>query len=316
MAWARLGGLPEVMGGYQGLPRRLSTPLEYPPNLRRPETQKSESESIERFMPADRPKEVCQGMQSLASFELSVDWFDTCSDAELLCSVLRWCDTNQGRYFREGCPPEVIAPALARELAVLWSGEIVMRSNTVELLVESHDAVHAMHAAVGRAVNTVQITPWLSRVGRTSYGISFFISFGKEATPLARVATVMVNVDAENLEAAAPIPEHLVDPMKTLAASSSEAAVRLGLMPAADDDVELVPADAGEAGPPEEALVWRTTVRATDCDSLGHINNAKYPLLAAEARALAAHSLPSGAAGESVTEGLAMLSGPVAKVTR
>ena len=45
---------------------------------------------------ADQPME-------LASFTLSVDWFDSCSDGELLCSVLRWCDTNQGRYFREGC---------------------------------------------------------------------------------------------------------------------------------------------------------------------------------------------------------------------
>jgi acyl-CoA thioesterase FadM len=226
---------------------------------------------------------------ALTSFTLSVDWFDSCSDAELLCSILRWCDTNQGRYFREGCPEALIAPELAQELATLWAGQIVMRSNIVELLVDSHAAVHAMHGEVGIATNTVTITPWLSKVGRTSYGISFFISSGIDDIPLARVATVMVNVDPSNLQAAAPIPEHLVEPMRALAAASSEAAVSAGL---SAGDIVVPEGLDGEA--PADAFVWQTTVRVTDCDSLGHVNNAKYPLLAAEARAVAAHALPTG----------------------
>ena len=164
-----------------------------------------------------------------------------------------------------------------------------MRNNTVELLVDSNAAVHRMHSQAGVATNTVTITPWLSRVGRTSYGMNFFISFGKDAAPLARIATVMVNVDPSNLEAAAPIPEHLVKPMRALAAMSSEAAVSAGLWA----DITVPPGATG--GPPAEAFVWRTAVRATDCDSLGHINNAKYPLLAAEARAIAAYTLPADA---------------------
>ena len=32
-------------------------------------------------------------MESLASFPVSVDWFDSTSDAELLCSILR-CDLH------------------------------------------------------------------------------------------------------------------------------------------------------------------------------------------------------------------------------
>lgn len=238
-------------------------------------------------------------MSTLTTFTLSVDWFDSCSDAELLCSILRWCDTNQGRYFREGCPESLIPPALAQDLATLWAGEVVMRSNTVELFVDSHALVHKMHGEAGFATNTVKITPWLSRVGRTSYGIEFFLSFGKDDTPLARVATVMVNVNPSNLETAAPIPQRLVEPMRALAAASSEAAVSAGL----SADIVAPPVD--DTGPPVEAFVWRTTVRATDCDSLGHINNAKYALLAAEARALAAHSLRAGTDR--------CLTGPVAK---
>lgn len=105
----------------------------------------------------------------LASFALSLDWFDSCSDAELLCSTLRWCDTNQGRYFREGCVGT--DPHIAHELAELWvrartpgspqhnahrfpgrpsvrdccvwvqAGEIVMVNNTVELLLPTPSAV-------------------------------------------------------------------------------------------------------------------------------------------------------------------------------
>ena len=40
-------------------------------------------------------------MESLASFPVSVDWFDSTSDAELLCSVLR-CDLHPPACLRPG----------------------------------------------------------------------------------------------------------------------------------------------------------------------------------------------------------------------
>ena len=208
-----------------------------------------------------------------------------------------WCDTNQGRLFREGCPPELVPPAAANELASLWAGTVVMRTNTIELLV---GAAGLQDQEAGTATTEATITPWLSRVGRTSWGVSFQISAG--ATAIARVSTVMINVDPEDLEAAAPIPAHLVDPMTALAEASSAAAERAGL---AGPDEALLPEGVGADGAPEGAFVWSSTVRATDCDSLGHINNAIYVRLAAEARAVAAHELPAGEA----------LAGPLATAT-
>ena len=230
-----------------------------------------------------------------------------------------WCDTNQGRLFREGCPPELVPPAVANELASLWAGTVVMRTNTIELLV---GAAGLQDPASGTATTEATITPWLSRVGRTSWGVSFQVSAG--ATAIARVSTVMINVDPENLEAAAPIPAHLVDPMTALAEASSAAAERAGL---AGPDEALLPEGVGADGAPEGAFVWSSTVRATDCDSLGHINNAicekcchnttcvltdrnttcvlTDTRLAAEARAVAAHELPAGEA----------LAGPLATAT-
>ena len=202
-----------------------------------------------------------------------------------------WCDTNQGRLFREGCPPELVPPAAANELASLWAGTVVMRTNTIELLV---GAAGLQDPASGTATTEATITPWLSRVGRTSWGVSFQVSAGATAmTAIARVSTVMINVDPENLEAAAPIPAHLVDPMTALAEASSAAAERAGL---AGPDEALLPEGVGADGAPEGAFVWSSTVRATDCDSLGHINNALYIRLAAEARAVAEHELPAGEA--------------------
>jgi len=208
-----------------------------------------------------------------------------------------WCDTNQGRLFREGCPPELVPPAAANELASLWAGTVVMRTNTIELLV---GAAGLQDQEAGTATTEATITPWLSRVGRTSWGVSFQISAG--ATAIARVSTVMINVDPEDLEAAAPIPAHLVDPMTALAEASSAAAERAGL---AGPDEALLPEGVGADGAPEGAFVWSSTVRATDCDSLGHINNAIYVRLAAEARAVAAHELSAGEA----------LAGPLATAT-
>ena len=99
-----------------------------------------------------------------------------------------------------------------------------MVNNIVEMLLPTPSAtLHLVHAARGEATNTVTITPWLARkppirlpqllrgsgssltvspaalagVGRTSYGIKFFIRCA-DGTPLARVSTVMVNVSEDD----------------------------------------------------------------------------------------------------------------------
>ena len=213
---------------------------------------------------------------SLASYDVVANWFDVCTDAEMLCSVLRFCDTLQGRYWHS-VPKQLPqlgqrAQEAARALHDLWYHGSVMVSNTVEIV-----------AGCGAVTSgeTVSVTPWLTRVGRTSWGISFSLS--ASGGVVARVATVMVNTDPDDLEKASPIPLHLVELMRTLI-----------------KDNKLLAAQDGLRGPPEMAALndkpepgagglyaWRSTVRKTDCDSLGHVNNAKYALLAEEARALA-----------------------------
>jgi len=236
-----------------------------------------------RPSPAQRPSVLGLRKQAqpmpLASYDVVANWFDVCTDAEMLCSVLRFCETLQGPYWHS-VPKQLPqlgqrAQETARALHDVWYHGSVVVSNTVEI-VAGCDAI-----ASGEPVS---VTPWLTRVGRTSWVISFSLSANSGV--VARVATVMVNTDPDDLAKASPIPLHLVEVMRALIEDNEPRAAQEGLrgppeMAALDDKPD--PGGAGGGG----LYSWRSTIRKTDCDSLGHVNNAKYALLAEEARALA-----------------------------
>jgi acyl-CoA thioesterase FadM len=221
---------------------------------------------------------------ALATFPVSMQWFDYCTEAELLCSVLRYCDTAQGLYWRSLMQ---LSAEERDQLQQMWSSA-VMVSNTVEL--------HCRADAVPDAA-TALVTPWLTRVGKSSWALAFSLALSRPrdqgvddaAVLLARVSTVMVGVDPDDPKRSRPIPPALLPLLKQLQISATATMSARGLEPAAAVPVVL-PGD-GEGGNDDvtASFVWRSSVRATDCDSLQHINNAKYALLAEEARAVGVH---------------------------
>ena len=214
----------------------------------------------------------------LPAFPVQVQYFDGCTDAELLCSVLRWCDSAQGSFW-------AAQPDIPRQMLELWSGSSVMVSNTVELIAGC-EALPPPSTGTGALA---MLTPWLTRVGRTSWGLAFSIVV--DGRPLANVATVMVSVSPEDLTRSAPLPAALLPLMEVVRARGVAAAAARGLRGPPSDLEDLARAlPKPEEPEPADAYVWRSPVRVTDCDSFGHINNAKYALLAEEARAVATHA--------------------------
>ena len=59
-----------------------------------------------------------------------------------------------------------------------------------------------------------------------------------------------------------------------------KAAIAVGGAALSSDHICKAPA---AAAPPAHAWLWRSHVRLTDCDELGHVNNTKYACLAEEA---------------------------------
>jgi len=170
-----------------------------------------------------------------------------------LGTVLKWCDTAQGALFRS-IPDKTVA----EELMKAYSLASVMRTNTVEMLMNQHDWVQHMDDA---AVAVVR--PLLVRIGRTSWVIQSSVETSA-AVPIARVQTVMVAVDPNDSTKPVPVPH-----AETLRGIMREAA----------------PVEAPQSGVrPPNSFVWRTEVRQSDCDDMQHINNAFYASLFEELR--------------------------------
>ena len=134
-----------------------------------------------------------------------------------------------------------------------------MRCNTVLLLTPSSALPLNLTISVG-----------LTKVGNTSWKIDFRIC--DKGDPIALISTICVNVDRETLSKSTPVAhkEHL-EPLVCIVPGTSELSA-----------VDV----AWEGEIPSTAWTWTTTVRATDCDKLGHVNNAVYALLAEECRAV------------------------------
>ena len=153
-----------------------------------------------------------------------------------------------------GVPEEVAA-----EVLTAFDTHTVMRCNTVLLLAPSSALPLNLTISVG-----------LTKVGNTSWKIGFRIC--DRGDPIASISTVCVNVDRQTLSKSTPVAhrEHL-EPL-------------VCIVPGIDELSAVDVAWEGEI--PSTAWTWTTTVRATDCDKLGHVNNAVYALLAEECRAV------------------------------
>jgi len=192
----------------------------------------------------------CSLPSSLPSITYSVLWAEQTTHWDLLHTVFKWADDAQKAFFLSAGHPGTVLQKLYFERAV-------MRSVTVEV---ANSEPHAV-------ADQVIVFSWISKVGRTSWQSSTEIRCKNQL--VARAVTTMVAMD-HALETTVPVPH--------------AAELREMVQKAADvSSVEVkVPSR------PSTAYVWLTVVRLTDCDSFGHVTNTKYPVMALEARAVAA----------------------------
>ena len=175
--------------------------------------------------------------------------------ANSLAAVLRWCDTA-GLYILRQLPDQIAK----EKLQAMWMKSAVMRMIKVEMLI--HGAAWEDAFVNGGCCGTaVLVKPVLTRLGNTSYTLQTELSLAS-GTPLARVETVMVQLD-DDLERPVPVPREQLKPL---------------LHPLPD----LVVLSLGQ--PPASCFTWTVQVRPSDCDLLGHMNNSSYAVLFEDAR--------------------------------
>jgi len=171
-----------------------------------------------------------------------------------LGAVMRWCDTFGATYMDD---LDISADQI-KDLKKSMAFQYVNRMTRIQMLVRGQGWEEALLDSSGLSVSQC-----ISKMGRTSCSV---YSCGSTSTgsELFLFSTVMVHVDAE-------------DPTKTLPIRYPEAhraAVR-----------EVQAPEAPSATPrPASAFVWSARVRHTDCDLIGHLNNAVYGNLMEDAR--------------------------------
>ncbi len=206
--------------------------------------------------------------------EFSVLWFDLSTHWATFGALFKWCDTAQAALF----PADSPSPAL-RDLRVCWERDAVMRTNSARLCLP-HAAFHAWPR--------VRVKPILTSVGRTSWVCGFHVV---EPTPeerlMAVVQTVMVATDPETHSRSVELPHRQALQDLLSAAEAAPSPARVWWQGGLDRPVFAAEEDAPPSSPPP--FRYTTHARITDCDALGHVNNAVYPTLGEEARLFAAH---------------------------
>jgi acyl-CoA thioesterase FadM len=201
-----------------------------------------------------------------ATSEVQCQYLDRSTPQRWLSALLVYADTAQfGMWYRfpaQGRTTESVLRAMHEV-----QEHALMRLNRLVLAVP-HGA--GLFAAL-KAQPLVTVKARVCGVGRSSYTMAFtFHSGGGDGRLLATLVTVMVATDAATHTRAAPI-EHAKDLQDLIS------------------PWPFTPYKVPFVRPPAGAATWSSVVRATDCDSYGHINNALHPLLCEEARAACAN---------------------------
>jgi acyl-CoA thioesterase FadM/glutathione S-transferase len=196
-----------------------------------------------------------------------VQYLERSSPQRWLAAILSYCDTA-GFQMWSRFPSLHVAGAMQQT-----QEHALMRTNHVRLSTPHTPELCQALAAAPRLV----VRARLLSVGRTSYTAGFSLH-SQGGTPLASVETVMVATDAathtrpEPLEHAAALRELVMAPAHPT------------------PHAQYVPPDG-------HAPTWSSVVRPSDCDGIGHMNNALYPLVCEDARgACAARSAYAGRA--------------------
>ena len=204
----------------------------------------------------------------LATVDFPVLYMDFATHRCTFSTIFKWIDTAQSVLY--DAPAQSASRMQALEhMKHLWANHAVMRTNAAKILVPFEELRSCTH---------VRVQPALRRIGRTSWGCSFSIMDSKrEGSILAVAETTMVNTDPETHTKSTPLP--YVEELRKLRK------IRALSFDLPNTSVSVTPPDHG-------TLVGEIAMitRATDCDGLGHINNALYATLAEEMRASIAHS--------------------------
>ncbi|CAE7205833.1 unnamed protein product [Symbiodinium natans] len=187
--------------------------------------------------------------------ELVANYVDY-SKSSSLAAVLRWCDTA-GLYILKDVPEQNVK----QKLRAMWWQSAVMRVIKAEIQVRGA-AWETIFASTADSGTSVLANPTLTRLGNTSYTLQTQLSLASGGTPLARVETVMVQLDSD-LQRPVPLPHNHLKPL---------------LRPLPEITIPTV------CDPPPSCFTWTVQVRPSDCDLLGHMNNASYAVLFEDAR--------------------------------
>lgn len=185
----------------------------------------------------------------MSAIAVRADWNDLSTPADALYCLLKWADTAQGKFYATGS-------SVLQELGRKWDGGSVTRAHRIRWMV-----------SLTCMPSDLVVNVSLQAVGRTSWTVR--VDFSSDGVSVASVLTTMVAVDEETLKVSVPVPRANQLRLLVSATEASEAAAW----------VEGFERCADTSG----AFVWRSTVRLTDTDKLGHVNNAKYVFLAIEA---------------------------------
>lgn len=215
---------------------------------------------------------------SIARSKSAVQYLDGSSPSRWLAACFAYADTALfGLWGRLRPSGSMTAPMLESVAGI--ADHSLMRYIACSVRAPQASLYDALKVGPHISVGTS-----LSAVGRTSYTTCTTVEEADGGRLLAVLETVMVNTDSETHSRSQPLPH------------SRELQSLIVEPPAKPPRVDFV-------RPPAGSPVWSSVVRATDCDSLGHVNNALYPLLCEEARAALAASgaLASTAAGAAAT---------------
>ena len=201
-----------------------------------------------------------------AIFRATCNWMDISTAANVHRWLFTICDSAQGCLWTPAGDTAEGTAAVLRSMASLWDQGGVMRLNNARLAVP-----HA--ELLGSEPRGVLVLPSLTRVGRTSWQCSFRITEDTaEARLLAEVETIMVATNADHT--------------KSVELPNAGALRELAVAPLGLAKPEFNPPSPRLlAGGGSFSCSW--TTRVTDCDSLGHVNNAVWASLAEEVRATA-----------------------------
>lgn len=189
-------------------------------------------------------------------------WGDTSTFHDYATRILTISDGASMLCF----PPQI---ASANPLKMPW----VFRSHSA--------AFHAPLDSVHNEVADVEAIPKVVHVGKSSWRFQCDIVDPSSQRPLASTRGTFVLVD-ETLTHSTPIPAHVADALRGEMSKTDESpGSSMAQFEALDAAVAQRPPLFESAQSQEQSDPIR--VRATDADALGHVNNAKWGLLIAEA---------------------------------